>query len=202
MLRSAPYNHFDSILLYDRQRCERAVERYNAALKLDSGLTDQGVHNLLIKVVDPSQDTTHKFPVHHHGKGHIGVGVIIESSFSCTYGYNLRLLDNVCVGKSCTFDDAGIIEIGSRTTIGPNVTILTTDYSKDFAHRKGTKGYWITKDVYIASGVVIGAGAVIYPGVVISEGAIVDPGAVVCGSLKAGQTHRACPAQIISPNQR
>ena len=92
MLRSVHYNHFDLTLQHERQRCERAVERYNAALKLDSGLTEQEVHNLLIKVVDPSQDTTHKFPVHHHGKGHIGVGVIIESSFSCTYGYNLESL--------------------------------------------------------------------------------------------------------------
>lgn len=141
MLRSAPYNYFDLRLQHERQQYERAVKRYNTALKLNSGLTEQELHNLLIKVVDPSQDTTYRFPRHHHSQGYIGVGVIIESFFSCTYGYNLQLYDNVCICKSYTFDNAGIIEIGPFTTISPDVTILTTDYSKDLAHRKGTKGF-------------------------------------------------------------
>jgi acetyltransferase-like isoleucine patch superfamily enzyme len=185
MLRSVYYNHFDPTLQYERQRCERAVERYNAACKLDSGLSEQGVRDVLIKVVDPSQDTTHKFPSQHHGKGHVGLGVQIEAPFTCTYGYNLRIGDDVYVGKGCTFDDAGIIEIGPRTVIGPGVTILRTDYCNDPDHRKGTKGYWIAKDVYIASEVIIGAKAVIYPGVKIEGIATVDHCAVVRDSLKA-----------------
>ena len=165
--------------------------------KLDSGLTEQEVRNLLLKAVDPSQDTTHKFPSQNHSKGHIGLGVKIEAPFTCTYGYNLKIQDDVYVGKGCTFDDAGTVEIGTRTVIAPGVTILTTDYGKEFGQRKGPKGFWIASDVIIASGVVIGAKAVIYPGVRIGEGATVEPCAVVRGSLKANQIHRASPAQII-----
>ena len=197
MLRGVSYNHFDQTLVYERQRCERALDRYNAACKLDSGLSEQEVRNILIKVVDPSQDTTHKFPSQNHFKGHVGLGVKIEAPFTCTYGYNLRIQDDVYVGKGCTFDDAGKIEVGSRTIIGPGVTILTTDYSKDLVHRKGTKGFWFAHDVFIASGVIIGAKAVIYPGVKIDEGATIEPGAVVRESLKANQIHRASPAQIL-----
>jgi len=202
MLRSSQYNHFDPTLIYERQRCERALERYNAACKLDSGIAEQEVRNLLLKVVDPSQDTTHKFPTQNHSKGHIGLGVKIEAPFTCTYGYNLKIQDDVYVGKGCTFDDAGTIEIGPRTIIAPGVTILTTDYSKDLVHRKGTKGFWVAHDVVIAAGVVVGAKAVIYPGVRIEEGATVEPCAVVRESLKANQIHRASPAQIIDPIPR
>jgi acetyltransferase-like isoleucine patch superfamily enzyme len=197
MLRSVPYNHFDPTLLYERQRCERALERYEAACKLDSGLTENEVRNLLLKVTDPSQDTTHKFPSQNHSKGHVGLGVRIEPPFNCTYGYNLKIQDDVYIGKGCTLDDSAIIEIGPRSIIAPGVTILTTDYAKDVLERKGTKSLWSANSVVIASGVIIGARAVIYPGVRIDEGVTVEPGAVVREHLKPNQIHRASPAQII-----
>lgn len=191
MLRGGQYNHFDPTLVYERQRCERAVERYNSGCKLDSGISEQELRNMMIKIVDPSQDTSHRFSSQNHSKGHVGFGVRIEAPFTCTYGYNLKLQDDVCVEKGCTFDDTGSIDIGPRVRIGPNVTILTTDYSTDLLHRKGTKGNWYAKNVIIANGVVIGAGAMIYPGVRIDENATVMPGAVVREDLKANQTYEA-----------
>jgi len=166
MLRYTHYNHFDPTLLYERQRCERALERYNAAYKLDSGVSEEEIRNILTKVFNPSKDTTRKFPSHIHEKGYLGHGVKIEAPFNCTYGYNIKLLDNVYVGKNCTIDDAGYVEVGPHTIIGPGVTILTTEYGKD---RKGTGGAWIANPVFIASEVVIGAKAVIYPGVMIER---------------------------------
>ena len=197
MLRSTAYNHFDPTLIYERQRCKRALQRYNAACELDSGLSEQEIRNLLLKVIDASQDTTHKFPSQNHGRGHIGLGVKIEPPFTCTYGYNLKIQDDVYVGEGCRFDDAGTVEIGPRTVIAPGVKILTTDYGKDVVHRKGTKSFFIANDVIIASGVIIGADAIIYPGVRIEEGVTVEPGAVVRESLKANQIQRASPSQII-----
>ncbi|ETI28739.1 hypothetical protein G647_01190 [Cladophialophora carrionii CBS 160.54] len=197
MLRSVHYNYFDATLLYERQRCDRAVERYNAACKLDSGLGEQEVRNLFVKVIDPSQDTTHRLPSHNHSKGHIGPNVKIEAPFTCTYGYNLKVQEDVYIGKGCYFDDSGTIEIGPRTIIAPFVTILTTDYGKDLVHRKGTRGpHWSAGDVFIAANVIIGARAVIYPGVRIEEGATVEPGAVVCESLTTNQIQRASRARI------
>ena len=202
MLRSTSYNHFDPTLVYERQRCKRALQRYNAACELDSGLSEQEVRNLLLKVIDASQDTTHKFPSQNHSKGHIGLGVKIEPAFTCTYGYNLKIQDDVYIGEGCRFDDAGTVEIGPRTIIAPGVTILTTDYGKHVVDRKGTKSFFVANDVVIAAGVIIGANAIIYPGVKIEEGATVEPGAVVTESLKANQIHRASPPQIIDPTSR
>lgn len=122
----------------------------------------------------------------------------IESPFTCTYRYNLRIQDGVCESKGCTFEDAGIIEIGPRTIVGPGVTILTTDYCKDPIYRRGIKGYWIANDVYLASEVVVHANAEIYLGVKIEKVATVDPCAVVRGSLKANQIHQASRGQIIN----
>jgi hypothetical protein len=64
-----------------------------------AGLTEQAVYNLFITVVDPSQDTTHKFPSQNHGKAYVVLGVEVEAPLTCTYEYNLRIFDDVHVGK-------------------------------------------------------------------------------------------------------
>ncbi|KIW94181.1 uncharacterized protein Z519_05497 [Cladophialophora bantiana CBS 173.52] len=121
-LLSQPYKNFSP---------ERTLERYNSACKLDSGINKGEGRNILLKVFDPSRDATHKFMSHFQEKGQLGHGVKIEAPSSCTYGYNIKLLDDVYVGKDCANDDAGGVEVGPHTTIGPGVTILTTDYKKD-----------------------------------------------------------------------
>jgi hypothetical protein len=40
MLRGTTYNHFDTTLVNERQRCERALQRYNDASKLGSGVSE------------------------------------------------------------------------------------------------------------------------------------------------------------------
>jgi len=179
MLRNARYNHLDPTLENERQRCDRALERYSEACKLKNGHTSGEAHSMLEKVVDPSKDTTHHFLAPCKEKGSIGPGVKIEGGLTCTYGYNLRILDDVYIGRGVHLDDAAKIEIGPRTWIGPNVTILTTDVSKDLVDRKGAGAAWIAKPVTIAAEVVIGHGAKIFPGIRLERGATVEPFAVV-----------------------
>ena len=191
MLRHVGYNHFDPTLLNERQRCERALARYNAACNIDSGLDDEEARNLLWKVFDPSRDTTHNFVAPLKEKGVLSHGVRIEAPFTCTYGYNLKVMDSVYIGKGTTIDDAGKVEIGARTWIGPNVTIMTSEPSKDMVDRKGSGGSWIAKQVVIASEVIIGANAVIYPGARMERGATVEPFAVVKDYLMENEIQRA-----------
>lgn len=191
MLRHSRYNHFDPTLQNERQRCERALERYNNACQLDSGLSEEDARNMLWKVVDPTRDNTHAFLAPCKERGLLSHGVKIEGPFRCTYGYNLKIMDNVYIGKNCNIDDAAKVEIGPRTWIGPNVTILTTDVGKDMVDRKGTGGAWYASPVYIASEVVIGANAVIYPGVRLERGSTVEPFALVRESLPENQTQLA-----------
>jgi white-opaque regulator 2 len=191
MLRNSRYNHFDPTLENDRQRCDRALARYNSACSIDSSLSAEDARTMLWKVFDPARDTTHKFDVLPRERGTLSHGVKIEAPFTCTYGYNLKVMDNVYIGKGTTIDDAGKVEIGARTWIGPNVTILTTDCSKDMVDRKGAAGSWIASNVNIESEVVIGANALIYPGVRLGRGSTVEPGAVVKEPLGDNQVQRA-----------
>jgi hypothetical protein len=75
--------------------------------------------------------TTHKFLAAPQEKGTLGDGVRIEAPFTYTYGYNIKTMDSVYIGKNSTIDDAGKVDIGPHTWIGSNVTILTTDVAKD-----------------------------------------------------------------------
>ncbi|KIW96540.1 uncharacterized protein Z519_01931 [Cladophialophora bantiana CBS 173.52] len=200
MLRRGLYIHTDPTLIYDRQRCARALARYQAARQLDSGLGEEEIRKLLMKVLDPLQDTTGNSSSQAVSQAHLGIGVMVEVPFTCTYGYNLQIFDDVYVDRGCTFDDAAKIEIGPRSIIGAGVTILTSDQNKDLVNRKGTRAEWIAKEVIIAAGVIIGANAIIYPGVRIGENATVEPGVLVRESLKANQILRAAPALLIDPH--
>jgi acetyltransferase-like isoleucine patch superfamily enzyme len=147
---------------------------------------------MLWKVFDPSDDTTPRFDAPAREQGTLSPGVRIEAPFTCTYGYNLKMMDDVYIGKGTTIDDAGKVEIGARTWIGPNVTILTTDCSKVVTvDRKGSAGTLSATNVYIEADVVIGANALIFPGVRLGRGSVVEPGAIVKEPLGDNQIDRA-----------
>lgn len=191
MLRHTRFNYFDSTLKNERQRCAEALARYNNACMLRSGVTEQEAQNMLMKVFDPSLDLTHHPIAPCKEKGVLGPGVKIEGPFKCTYGYNLRIMDNVFIGENTRIDDSARVDIGARTWIGPNVTILTTDVSKDMVDRKGTESTCYAAPVVIHPEVVIGSNAVIYPGVTLSRGSTVEPFALVRDSLGENQIQRA-----------
>ena len=191
MLRNSRYNHFDPTLENDRRRCERALARYNSACAIDSGMDSEEVRTMLWKVFDPARDSTHKFDAPPREKGTLSHGVRIEAPFTCLYGYNLKVMDNVYIGRGTNIDDAGKVDIGARTWIGPNVTILTSDCSKDMVDRKGAAATWIARNVYIESEVVIGANAIIYPGVRLGRGSTVESGAIVKEPLGDNQVQSA-----------
>lgn len=108
-------------------------------------------------------------------------------------------MENVYIGRGTNIDDAGKVDIGARTWIGPNVTILTSDCTKDLVDRKGVNAAWIARNVYIESEVVIGANAIIYPGVRLGRGSTVEPGAIVKEPLGENQVHCAADGRRINP---
>lgn len=195
MMRGSEYKHFDPTLRYERQRCERAVNRYAAACQLDSGISEQEIRSLLMKIIDPSRDTTHKVPSNYEMKGYLGLGVELEVPFTCSYGYNLRLQEDVHIGKGCIFEDAAPIDVGPRSVIGPGVRIMTTEVARDSLNRKGPSCTWISKPVTILSEVIIGAGSLIYPGVTLGRGCTVEPGSIVRETLADYSIYRPSPGE-------
>lgn len=191
MLRCTSYNHHDPTLINERLRCKQALARYNQACALDNAASEEEIRAKLLRVFDPSKDTTHKFISHPLEKGMIGQGSKIEAPFKCTYGYNIKIMEDVFIGEHCEIDDCGKVDIGPRTFIGSGVTIFTQNIGKDLVDRKGTGAPWMAQQVSIASEVIIGKGAVIYPGVTIGRGATVEPFAIVRDSLGEFQTQCA-----------
>ena len=184
MQNSRNFNYFDATLTNERKRCEAALKRYNEASLISSGISDAALWTMLETVFDPSLDTTHKFVANCPEKGILGPNVKIEAPFTASYGYNLQILDEVCIHHHCNIDDAGIVKIGPRAWIGPNVTIITTDYKNQMQDRKGVAGSWYAQGVEIGQEAYIGANVTIYPGVKIGRGATICHGAIVTESIE------------------
>lgn len=192
MLRGVAYNYFDRTLKNERGRCAQALARYNSACMLGSGVSETEAQNMLMKVFDPALDSTHSFLAPCKEKGILSPGVKIEHGFRCTYGYNLRIMDNVFIGESVRIEDSATVDIGARTWVGADVTILTNEVTKDLVQRKGSENQQCAaRSVRIGPEVIIGSGAVIYPGVTIGRGATIEPFAVVRENLRENVTQKA-----------
>lgn len=191
MQNSRSFNYFDPTLINERKRCEAALKRYNEASLISSGISDAGSLKMLETVFDPSLDSTHKFVAPCPEKGTLGSNVKIEAPFTASYGYNLQIHDEVCIHHHCNIDDAGIVKIGPRAWIGPNVTIITTDYKNQMQDRKGVTGQWYAQGVEIGQEAYVGSNVTIYPGVKIGRGATVCHGAIVTESIEDNVKLRA-----------
>lgn len=141
------------------------------------------VNNMLVKVLDPTQDITHPFISMPKIQGWLGRDVIIEAPFTCTYGYKIKVSDNTYIGSGCDFDDANQITIGHRSWIGPNVTIQTSKFTRESSDSHSIGPRWLASPVSIGPEAIIGANTCIFPGVTIGRGSRVEPGAVVRCSL-------------------
>jgi acetyltransferase-like isoleucine patch superfamily enzyme len=114
----------------------------------------------------------------------IGDNVAVEAPFFCSYGYNLRIGDNVSIGPHCNFQDAKPIHIGNNTRIGPNVIIAPEAPTRDPGYRHLNQSIVIK----IGQNCYIGAGVIIAPEVGVSQkateltigdGAYIAPGTVI-----------------------
>lgn len=118
--------------------------------------------------------------------GRVGQEVVVESPFTCDYGYNITIGNNVMIGRNCTILDPVEINIGDNCIIGTNVTLLGAKIFPDPKKRAGSKSTQIGGRIIIDEDVCIGAGAIIQENIIIGRGASVSPGAVVtkvsCGS--------------------
>jgi acetyltransferase-like isoleucine patch superfamily enzyme len=173
MVRSRQYSHMDETLQNERQRCRRALARFNEACKLENAVSPDQIREFLWIVLDPSRDTLHKFRSQIHEKGSVSYGVMIEAPFTCTYGYNINIMDSVWIGEGCTIDDAAKVEIGPRCSIGPQVTIFTSDVDPELINHKGTESAWRARPVIIGAEVIVGRGVTICPGVILRKGEVV-----------------------------
>lgn len=125
--------------------------------------------------------------------GEFGPQCYIEAPFHCSYGFNIRLADEVYLNAGCTILDSATVEIGSGSMLGPGVHIYCADHHRDRAERR--EGLERALPVKIGEDVWVGGRAVILPGVTIGDGAIVASGAVVTRDVADSDRVAGVPAR-------
>lgn len=127
--------------------------------------------------------------------GKVEAYVAVDRDFTCTYGYNIEIEENVRVAAGCNFVDKGKITIGANSIISPKVVLDTAVYPSNSKERAA--GYEYAKPIVIKDNVWLGTGSIIGAGVTIGENAIVTPGAVVVADVPANTMVSGNPAKVI-----
>lgn len=181
MLGGLMFYPYDKELMLERERCSTSVWRFNNATNPGNGVSPTERSRLFREILQPSEGVqlsqAHVSPVTHTGQ--LGAGVVVEAPFHADYGYNIKMADNVVVGRNCSIHDAGEVTIGANAVLSPNVCIYTTDLPLDPRQRNGARGSQSARAVHIEEDVWVGANVVILPGVRIGAGSTVGAGSLV-----------------------
>ena len=118
-----------------------------------------------------------------YGNGIIKIGkkVAVRGNTELSTTNGQIIVESGCfINRNCMIVAHDKIEIGERTTIGPNVCIYDHDHD-------GNGGYK-TSPVLIGKNVWIGAGCIILKGVSIGDNTIIGAGSIVTNNIGEGKT--------------
>jgi maltose O-acetyltransferase len=128
-----------------------------------------------------------------------GKNLEIFTSFLTQDVANIRIGNNVLIGKNCRFYGASGITIGNDVLIANDVSIISVDHK--FSSRKkpiNQQGIEIEKlPIIIEDDVLIGDKAIILKKVHIGKGAIIGAGSVVVKDIPAYGIAVGNPAKVI-----
>ncbi|KAF7846180.1 hypothetical protein BT93_L4930 [Corymbia citriodora subsp. variegata] len=121
----------------------------------------------------------------------------VEPPIHIDYGNNVRLASNVFINFNCTIIDTCQVSIGSRTLIGPNLSLYSGTHPLDPDLRNGTQGPELGKPITIGEDVWIGGNVTILPGVNVGAGSTVGAGSVVTRNVEPYTVVAGNPAKFI-----
>ena len=150
MLAGQLYKASDPILIAERLNARKLMKRFN-----DSDPEDSALRNSILKELI----------------GKSGENFWVEPPFSCDYGYNIEIGDNVFINFNCVILDVCKVTIGDRVLIAPNVQLYTASHPLDAATRAEAGEFG--KPLSIGSDVWIGGASILCPGVSIGDRAVI-----------------------------
>lgn len=168
------YDDFDADLFARRVEAKKLFKEYNRTSDDETGKRQEIMKRLFRKV---------------------GERVYMEPDFTCEFGKNITLGNDLYINFGCTFLDCGQIIIGNNTLIGPNVSMYSANHSLDAEER--IAGALIPKPITIGDRVWIGGGSIILGGVTIGNDAVIGAGSVVTKDIPSGVAAAGNPCKII-----
>ncbi|KAI2627458.1 hypothetical protein GGS26DRAFT_583100 [Hypomontagnella submonticulosa] len=198
MLVGNQYYPFDEELVLERQRCSAACFRFNNSTNPSVGVSASERSRLFREILNPTE------PIFMDPQlissitnvGSVGQEVVVEAPFTCDYGYNIAIGNNVFIGRNCTIIDPMEVIIGNNCYIGPNVSLFGGTLHTDPKKRKGSKSPHLGAPIYIDEDVWIGGGAIILLGLRIGKGATVAAGSVVTKDVPPFTVVAGNPARV------
>lgn len=150
--------------------------------------------------VDPETDTmdqlaTVRLRALQSILGHVGEEVYVEPPFYIDYGCNISLGDRFYSNFNFTVLDCGLVTIGDRVMLGPNVSIYAATHETEVQSRRDNVEY--AKPVVIGDDCWIGGGTIILPGVEIGQGTTIAAGSVVTRDVPAWSVVMGSPARVV-----
>jgi len=128
------------------------------------------------------------------GRGTIFAGTPIITLADNNYE-NLLIGEGCWFNIDCLFDLGAPIRIGSNTSVGHGVLILTRSHEIGPSEQRALTLF--VKPVNIGSGVWLGTRSTILPGVTIGDGAIVAAGSVVNQDVPPNTMVAGVPARFV-----
>ena len=125
----------------------------------------------------------------------VGERVFMEPNFTCEFGKNITLGNDLYINFGCTLLDCGQITIGNNTLLGPNVSMYSANHSLDAQER--IDGALIPEPITIGNRVWIGGGSTILSGVTIGDDSVIGAGSVVTKDIPAGVVAAGNPCRVI-----
>lgn len=125
----------------------------------------------------------------------VGQRVYMEPDFTCEFGKNITLGNDLYINFGCTLLDCGQIVIGNNTLLGPNVSMYSANHSLDAEER--IAGALIPEPIIIGNRVWIGGGTTILSGVTIGDDTVIGAGSVVTHDIPAGVVAAGNPCKVI-----
>lgn len=132
----------------------------------------------------------------HEMFAEIGENCYIEPPFHANWGgRHVHFGDSVYANFGLTLVDDTHIYIGSKTMIGPNVTIATAAHPILPSLRE--EAYQYNVPVRIGENCWIGAGAVILPGVTVGDNTVIGAGSVVTKDIPPNVVAVGNPCRVL-----
>jgi acetyltransferase-like isoleucine patch superfamily enzyme len=126
MLAGRHYFPFDKELVLERERCSAACWRFNNCNDPNNSVSPEEQLRLFRDILHPRDLVVSASEASPFATvGRVGDNVIVKAPFSCDYGYNITIGQDVAIGKYCLILDTCSVVIGDRCNIGPNVNIYT-----------------------------------------------------------------------------